>query len=229
MAPIAAISSNATEPRGNTVAQWPAADLAEAAAGGEAAEPAERVAQRQRRREEIAERAERPALPLREPPADQRRAGDAAVEHEAALPDREDARAVGQHGAHRSRLAAAAEADARELGRVDDAVDDARADEPGDDHPERGVEHAAAVEAAPASFAVGEGDPRRQPDGDQDAVGMERQLSSAESDREQRRKHRELRFLGRRPGLRSSLRPPADTACRAASARRRCTAPHRRC
>ena len=148
------------------------------------------MTQRQRRREQISEHAERPALAPREPVADQRRARDAAVEHQAALPDREDARAVGQHTAGRAWRAAAVEADAGELAGVDDAVDDARADQAGDDHPERGVQHAPAVEALAPPLTVGEGDPGREADGDQHAVAVERDLPSAEPQRDQGGEHR---------------------------------------
>ena len=103
---------------------------------------------------------ERPALAPREPVADQRRARDAAVEHQAALPDREDARAVGQHAAGRARRAAAVDADAGEVADVDDARRRC-ASRPG---PATIIQNAASSTRPPSRpcaprLPVGEGDP----------------------------------------------------------------------
>src|SRR4029079_14153698 len=149
-----------------------------------------RVTEGQRGREQIAEHPEAPAFTPAEAPADQRRARHAAVEHQAALPDGEDAPAVGEHRSRRTRRAAALKADARELAGADEAVDDPRRDQPRDDHPERGVQHAAPVQSLAASLPVGEGDARRQADRDQDSIADARELPSAEPQRPQSWKHR---------------------------------------
>ncbi len=102
----------------------------------------------------------------------------------------QEARAVGHDAQDAARPLGAARADAREVAEVDEAVGDARADEPRDGSPEGEVEHAPHVEAAAARLARAERDPQGQPGGDEEAIGVHAHLARPDVQRDENGAHR---------------------------------------
>ena len=133
------------------------ASVAPAAACGEAADAPQRLPDGNGRTHRVGIRQERHVVAAHVPEGEQHRADEAAVEHQAALPELEDAGEI-----------------VRVLVPVDDDEEDPRADHRRHQDTEREIEHLVAVESRSIGGARSERHGHEEAGGDEDAVGVDR-------------------------------------------------------
>ena len=186
-----------------------------AAARGEAAQPSDRLTERDARHQHVGRPPPGQAVTSHVPPGHEDPADQAAVEDAPALED----------GADLPRVAA-------EVAPVDGHEQELRPDQAGDQHPDRHVGDAVRVEPGALRLPRGDPEPGQEGDGEQDAVGVEgegsdrapQQLDRGDGQKAGMHVSRSSRPWARplrSRAWRRRARRPASAGCRARAASRR--------
>ena len=183
-------------------------DLAVATAGQKTTHASQGVAQGQRGSEQVSHVAQGPGAPARVEQDHAARCEGASVEDQAALPDIERRRTVGERAQGRAGRAGS-RAQARIVADVQDHIEDARADDAGQQSPESQVENRSSVEAHPPSLVKRQQHARDSAQGDQQAVGMDVEAVGPEVQREEIRPH-SLSRAGAGSASQRERRPPSS-------------------